>query len=109
MSEEHKREFTEEQLRAGEGHIGLQAGYNKGATQSGINIGKPRSVHDWTCSSHSVDIHQQHYDCIALPRLSNIEQTLKFIHKIKINYSLQSDIHKICHFMIHQNASEIKS
>jgi len=47
MSEEHKREFTEEQLRAGEGHIGLQAGYNKGATQSGINIGKPRSVHDW--------------------------------------------------------------
>jgi len=46
MSEEHKREFTEEQLRAGEGHIGLQAGYNKGATQSGINIGKPRSVHD---------------------------------------------------------------
>jgi len=50
MSEEHKREFTEEQLRAGEGHIGLQAGYNKGATQSGINIGKPRSVHDWTSS-----------------------------------------------------------
>lgn len=46
MSEEHKREFTEEQLRAGEGHIGLQAGYNKGATQSGINIGKMRSVHD---------------------------------------------------------------
>lgn len=46
MSEEHKREFTEEQLRAGEGHLGLQMGYNKGATQSGINIGKPRSVHD---------------------------------------------------------------
>jgi len=46
MSQEHKREFTEEQMRAGEGHIGLQAGYNKGATQSGINIGKPRSVHD---------------------------------------------------------------
>jgi len=51
MAQEHKREFTEEQLRAGEGHIGLQAGYNKGATQSGINIGKPRSVHDWTSSS----------------------------------------------------------
>lgn len=50
MSTEHKREFTEDQLRAGEGHIGLQAGYNKGATQSGINIGKPRSVHDWTSS-----------------------------------------------------------
>jgi len=50
MSEEHKREFTEEQLRAGEGHIGLQMGYNKGATQSGINIGKMRSVHDWMSS-----------------------------------------------------------
>lgn len=47
MSEENKREFTEEQLRAGrQGHIGLQAGSNKGATQSGINMGKPRSVHD---------------------------------------------------------------
>lgn len=47
MSEENKREFSEEQLRAGrEGHIGLQAGSNKGATQSGVNMGKPRSVHD---------------------------------------------------------------
>jgi len=47
MAEENKREFSEEQLRAGrQGHIGLQAGSNKGATQSGINIGKPRSVHD---------------------------------------------------------------
>lgn len=32
-SEENKREFTEEQLRAGDGIIGLQAGTNKGATQ----------------------------------------------------------------------------
>ena len=47
MAEENKREFSEEQLRAGrQGHIGLQAGSNKGATQSGLNIGKPRSVHD---------------------------------------------------------------
>jgi len=47
MAEENKREFTEDQLRAGrQGHIGLQAGSNKGATQSGINMGKPRSVHD---------------------------------------------------------------
>jgi hypothetical protein len=47
MAQGNKREFTEEQLRAGrDGHISLQAGYNKGATQSGINIGKLRSVHD---------------------------------------------------------------
>jgi len=47
MSEQNKREFTEEQMRAGrDGHIGLQAGQNKGATQAGINMGKPRSVHD---------------------------------------------------------------
>jgi hypothetical protein len=47
MAEQNKREFSEDQLRAGrEGHIGLQAGSNKGATQSGINMGKPRSVHD---------------------------------------------------------------
>ena len=36
MADENKREFTEEQLRAHEGHIGLQAGYNKGANQAGI-------------------------------------------------------------------------
>ena len=47
MAEQNKREFSEEQLRAGrEGVIGLQAGSNKGATQSGTNMGKPRSVHD---------------------------------------------------------------
>jgi len=36
MAEENKREFTEEQLRASEGHVGLQAGYNKGASQAGV-------------------------------------------------------------------------
>jgi len=47
MSQENRREFTEEQMRAGrDGHIGLQAGYNKGANQAGINMGKQRSVHD---------------------------------------------------------------
>ncbi|XP_076057903.1 muscle-specific protein 20 transgelin [Oratosquilla oratoria] len=43
-AEENKREWTEEQLRAGEGTIGLQAGYNKGATQAGQNVGKSRSI-----------------------------------------------------------------
>jgi hypothetical protein len=33
MSDENKREFTDEQLRAGDSTIGLQAGYNKGASQ----------------------------------------------------------------------------
>lgn len=41
---ENKREFTEEQLRAGEGLIGLQAGTNKGATQAGQNFGAGRKI-----------------------------------------------------------------
>merc|ERR1712071_294571 len=36
MAEKNEREFTEEQLRAHEGHVGLQAGYNKGASQAGV-------------------------------------------------------------------------
>lgn len=43
-SEENRREFTEEQLRAGEGLIGLQAGSNKGATQAGLNMGATRKI-----------------------------------------------------------------
>jgi len=43
-SEENKRYFTEEQLRAGEGVVGLQAGTNKGATQSGQNFGASRKI-----------------------------------------------------------------
>ncbi len=40
------RSFTEEQLKAGEGVIGLQMGSNKGATQAGQNFGKPRHIVD---------------------------------------------------------------
>jgi len=43
---ENQREFTEEQLRAGEGVIGLQAGSNKGASQAGQNFGKSRAIID---------------------------------------------------------------
>ncbi|KAG8232621.1 hypothetical protein J437_LFUL012977 [Ladona fulva] len=43
-SDECKREFTEEQLRAGETIIGLQAGQNKGATQAGQNLGAGRKI-----------------------------------------------------------------
>lgn len=35
MADKNERTFTEEQLRASEGHLGLQMGQNKGATQSG--------------------------------------------------------------------------
>ncbi|XP_066248990.1 myophilin [Euwallacea similis] len=35
MSEKNERTFTEEQLRASEGQLNLQMGYNKGASQSG--------------------------------------------------------------------------
>ena len=45
-SQKNKREFTEEQLRAGEGVIGLQMGSNKGATQAGQNFGKTRAIID---------------------------------------------------------------
>uniref|UniRef100_A0A0N5BA75 Calponin-homology (CH) domain-containing protein n=1 Tax=Strongyloides papillosus TaxID=174720 RepID=A0A0N5BA75_STREA len=43
-AEGEKREWTEEQLKAGEGIIGLQAGSNKGANASGINMGNTRHM-----------------------------------------------------------------
>lgn len=43
-AEENKRAFTEEQLRVGEGLIGLQAGTNKGATQAGQSFGATRKI-----------------------------------------------------------------
>ena len=45
-AESNKREFTEEQLRAGQGVIGLQAGSNRGASQAGQNFGKTRQILD---------------------------------------------------------------
>ncbi|KAF8784309.1 muscle-specific protein 20-like [Argiope bruennichi] len=43
-AEKNEREFTEEQLRAGETIINLQYGTNKGANQSGINFGNTRHM-----------------------------------------------------------------
>ena len=43
-SDKNEREFTEEQLQAGKHFIGLQAGSNKGATQSGQNFGLSRQI-----------------------------------------------------------------
>lgn len=42
----NKRQFTEEQLRASDGIIGLQAGSNQGASQAGQNFGKTRAIID---------------------------------------------------------------
>lgn len=46
ISKENKREFTEEQIAEGKTTIGLQMGSNKGASQSGMNIGKTRMIND---------------------------------------------------------------
>jgi len=47
MAEGDKKEWTEEELRAGrQGTIGLQMGSNKGASQAGQNIGKQRMIAD---------------------------------------------------------------
>lgn len=45
-SQGEARNFTEEQLKAGQNIIGLQMGTNKGASQSGQNFGKGRSIVD---------------------------------------------------------------
>jgi hypothetical protein len=45
-TEKNIREFTEEQLKAGQAIIGLQAGSNKGASQSGMSMGGVRHVAD---------------------------------------------------------------
>ncbi|GAB0090481.1 Calponin repeat [Sergentomyia squamirostris] len=43
-SEENRRDFTDDQLRAGENIIGLQAGTNRGANQSGQSFGATRKI-----------------------------------------------------------------
>ena len=45
-SEKNVREFSEEQLKAGQSVISLQYGTNTGASQAGMNMGKPRSILD---------------------------------------------------------------
>lgn len=43
-AEENRRDFTEDQLRASESIIGLQAGTNRGANQSGQSFGASRKI-----------------------------------------------------------------
>jgi len=45
-SEKNVRDFSEEQLKAGQAVVSLQYGSNKGASQAGMNIGKGRSILD---------------------------------------------------------------
>jgi len=45
-TERNVRNFTEEQLKAGQNVIGLQMGTNKGASQAGIVMGKQRMILD---------------------------------------------------------------
>ncbi|XP_070202460.1 calponin-1-like isoform X3 [Littorina saxatilis] len=45
-SEKHIVNFTEDQLRAGQGIIGLQAGTNKCASQAGMKMGASRHIAD---------------------------------------------------------------
>ena len=40
------RSFTDEQMQAGKGVIGLQMGSNKGASQAGQSFGKTRQILD---------------------------------------------------------------
>lgn len=46
MADKNERTFTEEQLRAHEGELNLQMGYNKGASQSGVG-GFGNTRHMW--------------------------------------------------------------
>lgn len=45
-SERQSREWTDEQLKAGQNIIGLQMGTNKGASQAGQSFGKQRMIID---------------------------------------------------------------
>lgn len=43
-AQENRREFTDDQLKAGKGVIGLQMGSNKGASQTGMSYGATRQI-----------------------------------------------------------------
>lgn len=43
-SQENKRDFSDDQLKAGKNVIGLQMGSNKGASQEGMSYGRSRQI-----------------------------------------------------------------
>ena len=46
MAEKQDYEFSEEQLRESQNAVSLQYGSNKGATQTGMSMGKQRMIYD---------------------------------------------------------------
>jgi len=52
-SQRNTREFTEEQLKAGQGVIGLQMGTNQCASQKGMSFGNVRHIADLPCDEAS--------------------------------------------------------
>lgn len=43
-AQENKRDFSDDQLKAGKNVIGLQMGSNKGASQEGMSYGRSRQI-----------------------------------------------------------------
>ncbi|KAM3874837.1 transgelin [Diretmus argenteus] len=43
-AQENKRDFSDDQMKAGKSVIGLQMGSNKGASQEGMSYGRPRQI-----------------------------------------------------------------
>jgi len=52
-AQRNTREFTEDQLKAGQGVIGLQMGSNQGASQKGMSFGNTRHIADIQCDEIS--------------------------------------------------------
>ena len=52
-AQRNTRDFSEEQLKAGQGIIGLQMGSNQGASQKGMSFGNTRHIADIQCDEAS--------------------------------------------------------
>ena len=52
-STKNVRDFTDEQMKAGQGVIGLQMGTNKVASQAGMSFGRSRHIADIKCDDVS--------------------------------------------------------
>ena len=91
-SEKNQRHFTEEQLRGGETVIGLQAGTNRGANQSGLSMGATRKIllGKWGASR----IHVK--DTSSSPTSSLTSLSKAFAEEKKRNHSNQKLIIYYC-------------
>ncbi|KAF4518352.1 hypothetical protein B566_EDAN007079 [Ephemera danica] len=90
-ADKNVRQFSEEQMRAGQGVISLQYGSNKGANQSGINFGntrhipKMKDIENFTCTlaalspqrwctPAALEVATCRFDCAARPRHDTTRQ-----------------------------------